>query len=89
MLTLPAELTHTQAGACLQTLLPGLRGESAATLQVDASPLQQFDSTALAVLLECRRVAASLGKPLAVVGMPERLRALATLYGVDSLLPAV
>jgi phospholipid transport system transporter-binding protein len=50
--------------------------------------LQKFDSSAIAVLLECRREAQIQGKSFSVRGLPERLRALAALYGVAQLLPA-
>ena len=54
----------------------------------DASGLTKFDSSAIAVLLECRREAQIQGKSFSVRGLPERLRALAALYGVAQLLPA-
>jgi phospholipid transport system transporter-binding protein len=50
--------------------------------------LAQFDSSALAVLLECRRESSALGRGFAVKGLPSRLRELASLYGVAGLLPA-
>ena len=53
---------------------------------VDASALQVFDSSALAVLLECRREALSLGKTFAVQGLPAALMGMAGLYGVDLLI---
>jgi phospholipid transport system transporter-binding protein len=55
---------------------------------LDASDLQQFDSSALAVLLACRREALSLGRSLRVEGLSEPLRELASLYGVLDLLQA-
>ncbi len=55
---------------------------------LDASDLQEFDSSALAVLLACRREAQKLGRSLQVDGLSERLRELATLYGVLELLQA-
>ena len=55
---------------------------------VNASALKQFDSSALAVLLDCRRFAVSLGLSFAVSGMPPRLRQLAGLYGLAELVPA-
>ena len=55
---------------------------------VDASALQRFDSSALAVLLQCRREGMSQGRGFTVRALPERLRSLAKLYGVDLLLPA-
>ena len=55
---------------------------------LDASGLERFDSSALAVLLACRREALALGRTLQVQGLSERLRELAKLYGVLDLLPA-
>ena len=87
MLALPAELTQAQAQACLGGLLPALRAQAGERVEVDAAALQRFDSAALAVLLACRREAMAVGKRVAVRAMPERLRTLATLYGVAELLP--
>jgi phospholipid transport system transporter-binding protein len=87
MLVLPAELTHAEAGACCRMLAQALRSDPAPHAVADASALRQFDSSALAVLLECRREALALGKTFAVGQLHPRLRALATLYGVAELLP--
>lgn len=87
MLVLPAELTHAQAPACCRMLAQALHLEPGQQAVADASALRQFDSSALAVLLECRREALSLGKTFAVSQLPSRLRELATLYGVAELLP--
>lgn len=87
MLTLPAVLTHSEASACLATLLPELRRTAGQSVCADASALQRFDSSALAVLLACRREALNQGKVLTVAGLPDRLHALAILYGVAELLP--
>ncbi len=88
MLVLPVDLTRLHATACLQMLVQGLRSEPDSTVVVDASALDRFDSSALAVLLEFRRESLSLGKRLAIRAMPERLRDLAALYGIGELLPA-
>ncbi len=88
MLVLPVDLTRVHATACLQMLVQGLRSEPESTVVVDASALDRFDSSALAVLLEFRRESLSLGKRLAIRAMPERLRDLAALYGIGELLPA-
>ena len=88
MLVLPADLTRTQANACLKMLLQGLHSEPGPTVLVDASALGRFDSAALAVLLECGRQAQQLGKALSIRAMPQRLRDLAALYGIAELLPA-
>ena len=87
MLVLPAELTHEQAAACGRMLAQALRSQPESGVVADAGGLTKFDSSALAVLLDCRREALALGKPFAVSRMPPRLRELATLYGVAQLLP--
>ena len=87
MLVLPAELTHAGAAACCRMLAQALHSDPAPHAVADASALRQFDSSALAVLLECRREALALGKTFSVSHLHPRLRALATLYGVGELLP--
>ena len=87
MLVLPAELTHSQAPACARMLAQALRSEPGPQAVADASALRHFDSSALAVLLECRREALALGKSFAVTQLNGRLRDLAGLYGVSELLP--
>ena len=88
MLVLPAELTHEHAAACCRMFELGLRNDPAQSVVADAGPLTRFDSSALSVLLGCRREALALGKTFSVKGMPPRLRVLAGLYGVADLLPA-
>ena len=87
MLTLPAVLTHALAAGFARGLKPELFAGSAQEVVVDASALGQFDSSALAVLLECRRGALAAGKRFSVQGAPARLRELAELYGVAELIP--
>jgi phospholipid transport system transporter-binding protein len=87
VLVLPAELTHAQAPACVRMLAQALRSEPGQQAVADASALRHFDSSALAVLLECRREALALGKSFAVSQLQPRLRELAGLYGVSELLP--
>jgi phospholipid transport system transporter-binding protein len=89
MLVLPAELTHEQAPACSRMLAQSLKVHAEAVVIADAGALARFDSSALAVLLECRREALALGKSFSVARMPVRLRELAAVYGVGELLPAV
>jgi phospholipid transport system transporter-binding protein len=88
MLVLPTELTHDEAPACMRMLQQGLAGQTDTSTVVDASALTQFDSSALAVLLECRRESSALGRGFAVKGLSPRLRELAALYGIAGLLPA-
>jgi len=88
MLVLPARLLHDDAPACLRMLQQGMTATTESSAVVDASALTQFDSSAIAVLLECRREASAAGRPFSVKGLPPRLRELASLYGVAGLLPA-
>ena len=81
---LPERLTISEASATLARLAPQLLAASAPV--VDASALRELDTSALAVLLACQRQAAAQGRPLRVTGAPPKLRQLAQLYGVDSLL---
>jgi phospholipid transport system transporter-binding protein len=89
LLKLPAVLTHNQAGDWARTLKVALRAAAADKNGVvaDAGALRQFDSSALAVLLDCRREALALGKSFAVHNLPPRLRQLAGLYGIAALIP--
>jgi len=87
VLTLPAVLTHAVAAEFVPGLRQAVRSQPAAVV-ADASALQEFDSSALAVLLECRREALAAGKAFSVRGVPARLRQLAGLYGVAELIPA-
>ena len=87
MLVLPAELTHEHAAACSRMLAQALRSQPESGVVADAGSLTKFDSSALAVLLDCRREALAVGKSFSVSRMPPRLRELATRYGVAQLLP--
>jgi len=92
MLLLPSTLTHAEVRDTLrlfqQTLEEASKshGDNAVLLTVDGSALQHFDSSALAVLLECQRMAKAKGRAFAVKAMPPKLMALAGLYGIDGLL---
>ncbi len=87
MLELPAELTHRQARACLQKLQQSLGEQTDSQVELDASSLQRFDSSALSVLLEFRRTCERQGKSLRLHGLRGQLADLAVLYGVADLLP--
>jgi len=88
MLVLPQELTQPQANACLRALEQDLASLPGPEAMVDASPLNRFDSSALAVLLEFRRAALAKDKRFSTQGLPKRLADLAALYGVFELLAA-
>jgi phospholipid transport system transporter-binding protein len=88
VLRLPAVVTHARANACTKALREALRlSQGAPVVRVDAGALQQFDSSVLAVLLDCRRDVVAMGWQFEVDRLPERLRQLAALYGVAELIP--
>jgi phospholipid transport system transporter-binding protein len=90
MLLLPASVTAAEANDTRRLLIQAMRVDTEEAVVIDASHLQRFDSSALAVLLDCHRAAEGLGKPFTVRQPPPKLAALAKLYGVDLLLaPAV
>jgi phospholipid transport system transporter-binding protein len=78
-----ATLTHASAkvalAAGLQRIAAGARG-------VDCTPLVQFDSSALAVLIAWQRAAHARGAALEIVNLPAGLASLAQAYGVDILI---
>jgi phospholipid transport system transporter-binding protein len=76
----PAEITLDNAPAALAAARAALRESSG---PLDLSPLQRFDSTAVAVLVALRRDA---GPSLAFRSAPPNLRKLAALYGVEAVL---
>lgn len=86
MLLLPATLTALEAPDTMRLLLQALKAEPAGDVIVDAATLQHFDSSALAVLLECRRSAMAWSKSFLLKNPPRKLAELARLYGVDVLL---
>ena len=54
---------------------------------VDLAEVNEMDSALLAVLLAWLRDARSRDKKLSFVNLPESLRTIAQLYGVDRLIP--
>jgi len=86
-LKLPATLLQAQA----QSVADGLTDVIGKVLRpgslavIDASDLNHFDSSALAVLRTCHRLSASLGGTLIITGLPERAKNLAKVYGVSEL----
>lgn len=85
MLSLPAKITHSDADALARSLVEQVSAQSS-TVVVEAQQLVDFDSSALAVLLACRRAALASGKLFAVNDLPSKLVQLASLYGVAQLL---
>ena len=86
LLTLPPDLRHSNAADCLAKLQTQIRSSPDSEVEIQAGQLSDFDSSALAVLLGCRREAESLLKTLKFKHFPAKLRELALLYGVSELL---
>jgi phospholipid transport system transporter-binding protein len=85
MVLLPRELTLDVAAAALDRLHADA-ARSQGVLAIDASALTAFDTAALALLLQAKRLAQSAGRAFEVRGVPPKLAQLAQLYGVEELL---
>ncbi|MDZ7591716.1 MAG: STAS domain-containing protein [Rubrivivax sp.] len=82
---LPATATVDEAAALAATL-PAIVADGSGTLRIDASALQSFDTSAIALLLQARRLAQAAGRGVEITGAPAKLAELARLYGVEELL---
>jgi phospholipid transport system transporter-binding protein len=82
---LPPSATLADAPALLQQWRQSLASGSG-PVKVDASGLQNFDTSALALLMHAHRLARAAGRPFSVVGAPPKLAQLAQLYGIEELL---
>ena len=89
-----AEVLALQGALSFETV-PGVLAESARyaerpdlpdRLTIDFAAITAVDSSAVALLLEWRRVAQQRGKTLVFVNLPANLLALAKLYGVTELI---
>ncbi len=78
-------ITHASAKAALAA---GLASIEAGATGVDCSPLAEFDSSALAVLLAWRRAAETRGSVFEIANLPAGLASLAEAYGVHALVAA-
>jgi phospholipid transport system transporter-binding protein len=88
MLTLPATLTLVQANEVVRAIEAALGQGSVekGAFVIDATALRGFDTAAIAVLLEARRLAQAAGRTLSVRAAPAAMVELSGLYGVDGLL---
>ena len=86
MFALPDRLTRDNALVCMDQGALALAQTNTAEFLIDGQALTQFDSAALAVLVELRRKAAAAGKKLVLLHVQPRLLELATLYGVSKML---
>lgn len=79
-------LTLNEARAATRALSAAVAESAGKNFCIDASALKTFDSAALAVLLQARRLAQAAGLDFELRGGDARLAQLASLYGVDQLL---
>ena len=84
-LVISGAVTLGNAAALLEE---GRRHLAEGVQTIDLGEVNQMDSALLAVLLAWLRDARARERPLAFVNLPESLRTIAQLYGVDRLLPA-
>lgn len=84
-LQLPADATLEHA-AELAAALPAALAQGTGVFSVDASALQAYDTSTVALLLQARRAAQAAGRGFTVTGAPAQLAQLAALYGVEELL---
>ncbi len=82
---LPATTTLDEAAALAATL-PAAVADGSGVLRIDASALQAYDTSTIALLLQARRLAQAAGRGFEVTGAPAKLAQLARLYGVEELL---
>lgn len=85
MSSFDAGSTLTLASA-KDALASGIARIGAGATAVDCAALTQFDSAALAVLLEWRRAAYERNVTLDILNLPPKLASLAQAYGVDALI---
>ena len=83
---LPRTLTLAEARVAWQQLQSESAALGGALLRIDASALVEFDSAALALLLQARRQAQARSLAFEVSAAPDKLVQLAQLYGVAELL---
>ncbi len=65
----------------------GVRNLTAGAWQIDCSQVELVDSSAVALLLGWLRAAQATNCQLSVQGLPRNVLSLASLYGVESMLP--
>jgi phospholipid transport system transporter-binding protein len=83
MLSLPDRLTHVETPPVLKDLCVAMDALPAgAPVVIDGERLNRFDSSALGLLLSCRRRAQAQGRGFETRALPQRLTRLASLYGL-------
>jgi phospholipid transport system transporter-binding protein len=85
VLTLPA-VANLGAAAGLASSLQVQLEAGSGPVRVDASALQVYDTSTVALLMQLRRLAQQAGRSFELQAPPTQLVQLARLYGVDELL---
>jgi len=93
MLKLPNSARMSGAGQVWAALQASLRAEAmqiknaaGSAMTLSAADLQDFDSSALSLLLSAERLSVDEGVELKIVDVPAKLQELARVYGVADLL---
>ncbi len=76
----PTSITMADAG---QALRDGLAAIAQGDRMIDLSRLSRFDSSAVSSVLAWRRAATARGAQLQIAAVPDGLRSLAQLYGLQ------
>ncbi len=84
-IALPTGVTMQRASAVLAELRPLLQQAPGPVVAIDASGVQELDTSCIALLLQCQRIVQARGLRVAVQGVPAQLAALMSLYGVAEL----
>lgn len=79
----PTSITMADAG---QALREGLAVIGQGDALIDLSRLARFDSSAVSAVLAWKRAASARGASLRISGVPDGLRSLAQLYGLQDFL---
>lgn len=69
-------------------LAAGLAAIAGGETTVDLAGVSEVDSSAVALLLAWQRGAKKQGRPLQILNLPQGLRSLANVYGVEALVGA-
>jgi phospholipid transport system transporter-binding protein len=84
VVALPQTLTLPHASQALRDVQKALA--AGGDLRLDASGVVDVDTSAVALVLQARRLAQAAGVGFKIDAVPDKLQALAQLYGVESLL---
>lgn len=74
-----------RASTVLTELQSLLREAPGPVVEIDASGIQELDTSCIALLLQCQRIVQARGLRVVVQGVPAQLAALMSLYGVAEL----